>query len=446
MHLKIIQNVIDVIRGKKKVKNPFEKYIDEKKCKLEQQKILNDKSLDIEIPDDLTLQVGFNDNCNCKCKFCCLGKPSEIKPTVIPEDLIYQYLLPLYPKTKVLMPTYAELAVAKGGYEYIDYLNKNYPAMNINLETNGIAFTEKWQKLAIECLSNVNFSVNASNRDDYAKTVWDGDNGEVVFDKVINNLTSYLDLLKENNLSVFAPSISMVLTKQVYDKVLDFVKMALSLRIFKIGFLFDNVENDLWNLDNDCSDQVQQVIKVLLEIDRILKGRVAFSFKWFMPANNISELEKDVESIPIEVLKEKYKEIDELSKDRNIMNEYNERTRIRTQKNKKILTLHDDIVAPTYHQREYDGHQICANPWNHLRFDILGNINLCCCRGKYDRKFHYKSFIKNGKLDWNDVFNGYYYKKTRQDFMAGDYDGCLRNCPGTNIHPSINTELFVEHQ
>ena len=40
------------------------------KQKINYLKIMNDKSLQISLPDDLTLQMAFNNDCNCKCKFC----------------------------------------------------------------------------------------------------------------------------------------------------------------------------------------------------------------------------------------------------------------------------------------------------------------------------------------------------------------------------------------
>ena len=36
-------------------------------------KIMNDESLYEELPDNVVLTLGFNNDCNCHCKNCCLG-------------------------------------------------------------------------------------------------------------------------------------------------------------------------------------------------------------------------------------------------------------------------------------------------------------------------------------------------------------------------------------
>ena len=62
------------------------------KQKIEDYKIMHDPSLYVGIPNDITLQLMFNNDCNCRCKFCNnymnLDKPRE----VIPDKWLYEYL------------------------------------------------------------------------------------------------------------------------------------------------------------------------------------------------------------------------------------------------------------------------------------------------------------------------------------------------------------------
>ena len=190
MRLKFIQNAIDTIRGKRKSKH-FQKF----KKNIEDYLILKDKSLDIEIPNDLILHLGFNANCNCRCKFCSQGDQRYIKKELIDQDLLYKHLLPLYPKTKFLIPTQGEITCVSEGYDYLKWINENYPQINISIESNGIAFNEKWQDLAVKNLMNVHFSVNAISNETFLRTVWGDVGGEKVFEKIEKNITGYIQKL-----------------------------------------------------------------------------------------------------------------------------------------------------------------------------------------------------------------------------------------------------------
>lgn len=181
MHISFVQNAIDILRGKKKLEVIKIKKIEQN---IKNYLILKDKSLDIEIPNNLILHLGFNANCNCRCKFCSQGDQRFIKKELIDQDLLYKHLLPLYPKTKFLIPTQGEITCVSEGYDYIKWIDENYPQINISIESNGIAFNEKWQDLAVKNLMNVHFSVNAISNETFLRTVWGDIGGEKVFEKI----------------------------------------------------------------------------------------------------------------------------------------------------------------------------------------------------------------------------------------------------------------------
>lgn len=214
------------------------------KNKIDYFKIMHDKSLDIGVPDCLTLQLRFNNDCNCRCKSCFAEGATTKDLKMMSPEMLYEDLKPLYPKTSNIVPTDGEITFHKEGFEYLSYIHENYPEINIFVETNGIAFNEKWQKLAAENLMRVNFSLNAINEEYFKKTVWEKDG---VYEIIKRNLNNYINLLDEKGLGLFRPSVSCVINSTNYEAVDEFVKMALEMKIFSIIFFIDAAENNLYD-------------------------------------------------------------------------------------------------------------------------------------------------------------------------------------------------------
>ena len=207
------------------------------KQKLDYFKIMHDRSLYVGIPDNLSLQLSFNNDCNCRCKFCGEDITHDIsKRQVIPKQWLYGDLMELYPKTRNLIPTYGEITFGNDGYDYLSFIHKNYPEINVFIESNGISFNQKWCELAAKNLMKVNFSINAINEDYFKKTVWDKDG---VYPLVIKNIENYLAYLKQKNLYAFKPMVSCVLNSSNYETIEDFVKMCLKWQLQVIIFFFD---------------------------------------------------------------------------------------------------------------------------------------------------------------------------------------------------------------
>lgn len=425
MRLKFIQNAIDTIRGKRKSKH-FQKF----KKNIEDYLILKDKSLEIEIPNDLILHLGFNANCNCRCKFCSQGDQRFIKKELIDQDLLYKHLLPLYPKTKFLIPTQGEITCVSEGYDYLKWINENYPQINISIESNGIAFNEKWQDLAVKNLMNVHFSVNAISNETFLRTVWGDVGGEKVFEKIEKNITSYIQKLKDKGLDSFIPSVSCVLNSTNYYETVQFIEKMLEWGANKINLYFDTRENDVRGKGTiKDKDGFMFAINSLIELEKLLSGKVYLDFKLFMPYDDVESIEKKVEAISLDELKNKYQKIYELSKDKHYNNIHKERNKARIETGKITLSEAEEKHY-TYKTSEANNKTlVCYNPWNCIRIRANGCINVCGWRG-YSEEFKIQDFIKNGKINWNDIFNGAYYKKLRKNFLNGDYSGCMHNCPG----------------
>ena len=391
------------------------------KEKIDYFKIMNDKSLYVGIPDDITLQLCFNDNCNCNCKFCAADIVKDYNQrSIMPDKWLYEDFLPLYPKTNHIVPTYGEITVCKEGYDYLSFINKNYPQINISIETNGISFTDKWIDLATENLMRVHFSINAINEEYFKKTVWEQDG---IYPKIINNLDNYIKKLDEKGLGAFRPCVSMVLNNTNYETMLDFIKMSLNKQLQIIVLFFDTG----LCLTEENKKKINDCFITLLELERILKDKVYLNFRLFVPINNVKELDEIANRASIEDLKQKYSDILKITENLKTLKDlFYERTEIRNKFGKKPYTYYEELTGVTCHQKIHEGKSICANADNHIRLYPNGQYAVCSWR-QYDNNIN--KFIKNNKIDWKAFFNSYYYRKLRKNFKNFCYKDCLINCP-----------------
>ena len=407
------------------------------KQKIEYFKVMHDKSLYVGIPDDITLQMSFNSDCNCKCKFCkeSISKSKEDRE-IIPDKWLYEYFLPLYPKVSHIVPTYGEITACREGYEYLSFISKNYPHINVFMESNGIAFNDKWAKLASENLINTHFSINAINAEYFKKTVWEKDG---VYELIQNNLNSYMELLKEKGLFAFKPSVSCVLNSTNYETMTDFLKQYIGRGIQYINFYFDYIENQTGNINIADEEKNQLALKTfmsLIEIERVLKGKVHLFYRLYVPTNKLKEYDDKVAAMDINELNEKYADILELAKDMDLKQLSIERSEIRKKYGKRHYTYYEDLTGCTFHQRVVNGLSICTNPWSHIRLRPNGNYNYC----SWIPYFHnLKDHIENDHIDWDKFFNSYYYRLARKNFQNHCYCNCMPKCPGFE---SINQEEF----
>ncbi len=404
---------------------------------IEDYKIMHDKSLYVGIPDDLNLQLSFNNDCNCKCKFCSekIERDSK-KRLVIPEKWLYEYLKPLYPKMSNLIPTYGEITFCREGYEYLRYIHDNYPQINIFIETNGIAFDEKWAQLASDNLMRVNFSINAIDEEHFKKTVWEKDGVYPVIEK---NIQRYLDVLKEKNLFAFKPSVSCVINSTNYDTTVEFIRKYISQGIQYVIIYFDLIENNTWGGGNDVAKnaEVEQILITLIELNKLLADKVMLVYSCFTPTNEMGKYQKMVENTSTEQLRQKYPDIASIADGLPTLRElYMEKTKIRKKMSKREYSYYYELTNVCLNSMIYKGHTVCANADTNLRLRPNGDFTVCAFR-PYEQNF--LNYIKNDKVDWNKFFNSLFYRKLRKQFREGCYEGCMPSCPASL---SMSEEYF----
>ncbi|MDR2398966.1 MAG: radical SAM protein [Endomicrobium sp.] len=384
-------------------------------------------SLYVGISDGLTLQLSFSNICNCKCKFCCEQNIvySKEKEDVIPDKWLYEDFLVLYPRTNHLVPTYGEITVSKKSYEFLSYINKNYPEINVSTETNGIAFCEKWAKLASENLMRINFSLNAINESKYRETVW---NQRDIFPLIMNNLDNYCRILKEDGKFAFKPSASMVVNESNYQTIVDFIKLCLKKELQIIVFLMDI---KLFSSDCPNNNFLYDTFITLMKIEKLIKDRVFLNYKLFVPVKDLSKLQDIVDKTCMEDLRNEYSDIVSMVKNFKTLHEiHNERSLIRKNLKKKPYSYREELSGTTFHQKTYHGKMICENPWTHLRLRPNGD-SAPCSWFPYKESQNVKNYMKNNLIDFNAYFNNNYRKLLRLNFKRHKYFDCMYNCPAS---------------
>lgn len=395
--------------------------------------------------DDGFLRLILTHKCNAKCDFCPHWRWSKEKLSQeLSKDFIYEKCKPLYKKVKMLSLCGGEITIYKDCIDYLKYINENYPHITIVTESNGINWNKKWQQCAMEGLYSVNFSVNGSNEIIYHNSCWKEDDYEIPYNKTHENILSYIKLLKENNLSSFNPNISMVINKGSSTDVYNFVKFALTIKAKKVNFYFDNQENKLFNRQNVAQtfkypELAIPALKTLMEMERVLAKKFCIYFRLFLPASCVDETQAEVEKIPIDELRNKYKELLELAKDRDMLKEHNERNKIRKEKGKKTLSFDEDF-NPTLRLINVANKRVCFSPWGMV--DIMANGKLSFCswtrHAVYELKYIYD---KKGNIDWIKTINSKPFIIYRKKHFNGDFSGCMPICP---MNSSANP-LFPIH-
>lgn len=423
--------VLTILWIKIKIKRHLQEWI--KKYKLN--RLMNDKTLYVGIPNNLTLQLCFNNDCNCRCKFCYADIAQTKNDTrIMPEKWLYDDLTKLYPNTSHIVPTDAEVTFKKEGYEYIKFIHEHYPQINIFIESNGIAFDDKWAQLASDNLMRVNFSVNAINEEYFKKTVW---NKNGLFPTIQKNIEHYLEVLQEKNLFAFKPLVSSIINSSNYETIEEFVTHWVEKGIQHIVFFFDTSEHEVFQRYK-IKDKtiVNEAVKLLFELERIFADKVNLGFRLFVPIDNIDYFEKLVYDKDIKEIENKYPKLVELIKKFNTLDElFADKTRLRKERGKKEYSYYEEKTNVTYHQKIQNGYSICSNPWSHLRLKPNGDFAQCSWVG-YPENLH--KYIENNHINWEKVFNCEFYRELRLNFNQNIYNWkscgggrCMPNCPAS---------------
>lgn len=372
------------------------------------------------------LRVRITNRCNGRCRYCGLRAWSqEEQKREMDPKWYYEYCKPLYEKVTIVLITGGDAYVAKESYNYMEFLSKNYPEVTIATESNGIAFSKRFRELACENLFKTHFSINASNAKTFVKGCWDGPNGHVAYERSLENIRAYVELLKEKNRLCFAPSLSMVINRDTANDVLAFARLALSLHAFAVNFYFDYTENNMQAPNFSNPETSRPALKQLMEIERVLAGKVHVYFRLWIPYEEPGRLQQEVDAIPIEELQAKYEDLLELVKGRSMIEEFEKRTRIRAELGKRPLTMEVDYSS-TIRMMDVGGKHVCFAAWSELDLYPNGRIDFC---GWFRPTLNIKDYIRDDTLDWEDILNSGDYRICRRNILNDNFQGCMSSCP-----------------
>jgi molybdenum cofactor biosynthesis enzyme MoaA len=370
------------------------------------------------------LRIRMTHKCNAKCKFCSQASDQyTIKcnyPRVdINSKILYQYLRPVYEQVKFILLTGGEPLVAGESFNFCRFIHDNYPAITLDIESNGILFDRKWQELCMDNLNLVHISLNASNEGHFCEVVQSGEAGRHNFLAAKKNLEDYAALLHASHMEVFTPDISMVITRENTDDVIPFLKLALMNQCWKCTLYFES--------HNQNYDENQiQMIKELMKLERLFKGRFCLFFRLFMDNGLLNSFQDEIDSIPMERIREQYGELYDLAAGRSMVLENEQRNKLRKAKGKQELSLHEEWFM-NLTRENIDSNNICKMAFKELDLYADGKIETCSWimhRGAY-----IEDYIRNGNLNVDKMFNNDFFEFTRYLMLKGDYRACLPTCP-----------------
>lgn len=372
------------------------------------------------------LRIIITHACNAKCRYCGvrLGFKYE-KDCEMDKKFYYEYCKPIYSQLNMVLLTGGDPYITKESYNYMKYLGDNYPHITVFTESNGIAFNEKFQNLAMNNLFSTHFSLNASNEDVYATSCWEGPGGEAVYRKFMKNIQDYVSLLERNDLLEFAPDYSMVINNDNYFDIVDFVTLCLQLHANKIVFYFDYTENDMNAPCFGTPELIRPVLKQLMELERVLAGKLILMFRLWIPIAEVEPMQKHVEATSLSCLKEKYADILEMASNRCVDREFARRNELRKQYGKRELSFAEDFYA-TVRYVEHNGENICFAPWQELNLYPNGQIDACCWANPMA---NINDYVVDGAVDWEHLINSYKYMSMRKKMLFKNYQDCMACCP-----------------
>jgi|GEM_PF-5721907 len=167
-------------------------------------------------------QISLSLMCNLRHSFCF---QSSFSTTTLSRDVLYHKLLPMYPQIRRLRLLGGEPTIIPGAKEYIVWLKENYPHIDLEIVTNGVAFDDAWRALAQEHGLQVQVSVNAVSDKVFAKIMRMGSPTRLR-ERIYSNLEKLVELHHQNDKPIIN-CISMVLNDDTAEDLRDMVLYAL---------------------------------------------------------------------------------------------------------------------------------------------------------------------------------------------------------------------------
>lgn len=389
-------------------------------------KNLEDNTAVKSIFKDGLIRIRITNRCPGRCDFCGqLNWTKEIQQLEMNSKWYMNYMKSLYPLVKTVLITGGDAFFAQHSFDYMKMLSEEYKHITIFTESNGLTFSSRFQKLACDNLFMTHFSLNASNTQTFVKGCWSSAGGDKAYEKCMENVLAYIQLLRESDYIEFAPNISMVINTQTADDVVDFVKMALEINASYVIFFFDYQENDMSGRYFKNADLMRKVLKQLMEMELVLKDKFYIQFRLWVPLKELDLVEKEMSSVSIDQLKEKYEDILKLAERRSIEKEHNKRNLLRRNRGKKELSFQEDYSL-TLRTENINNKKVCAMGWNALDLYPDGRLDFC---GWHIPTLYFPDYVKDEQVDWNAVINSEEFQIYRENMLNGDYSGCMSCCP-----------------
>ncbi len=168
------------------------------------------------------LQIETTNACNARCLMCPHRFMKRPVKTMSLNDFqkVLDNVMKNYPSIKrVTLSGFGEPLLDPGLFKKIDYINKKYPKLKIDLFTNaGLLNKERADKLLQKKLGRVTFSINGAEKEDYEKIMG------LDYNIVTKNVSYFLKqkkLLKKE----FLVNISMMVLKENEKKAQTFIEM-----------------------------------------------------------------------------------------------------------------------------------------------------------------------------------------------------------------------------
>lgn len=388
------------------------------------------------------IRLRVSHKCNCKCSFCYQQFWSEEDQNAsMPSEWLYDYCRPLYDRVNIIFAGGGEITFAKEGYNFCSFIAKNYNKPTMTIESNGILFDSKWHDLVINNLAMQHFSLNASNPESYTKHVWK-EGGAAIFNKVLDNITTLSKKWQDAGMTCFTPSISMVVNHENTYDIYNFVKLALENKLKAAWFFFNQQEGAFNGKESVFTypETLEPALKELMEMERVLAGKFNLYFRLWLPLNATQKLQAEVEAMPIDTLREKYSELLELAKDRDMVREWQERNKLREERGKKLLTLEEDYFATlrSYEKTLSSGEKICTCTMPFKGIDLWANGRLDVCAWVMGQMANFKDYIKDDKVDWAQILNIPVFQDMREKVLRDDFSYCMDCCPLHPNNPHLN--------
>lgn len=375
------------------------------------------------------LHLQITSRCNMRCSFCYQKDwdQQRLASADMPSEWIYEYFRPLYERVQEINVFGGEVTAIPEGFRCLSFLAEKYPHVTLHLESNGLAFNEKYQDLAVDNLMYVSFSVNAATPQTYARAIWP-QGGEKAWNTVHENIDNYIRKLRAANLAVFAPVITMVVSPETAHEIYDFVVMGLKWGCRRIHLLL----NQRFSRCEDLEPVMKWALREMLKMERVLSGKVPLEVKLFLPEKIGADMQKEVDSLPIEVLMKEYSELLKLANDRDEESEHLERMRIRMEHGKKHVEKSLEIMSScgayfTGITTEDGMCKVCAPPWKSLYISFDGMVTQC--QWNYHYKIKLNTFMKEDGIAWEALLNCPEFQLMRQNILHGNYVGCMAGCP-----------------